>query len=61
MSVGAGDNGAQPSQGLGRDGVIVDAGVVHCSSVFIMGSIHRSLEGSLDPVIIMLPLKITRH
>ena len=61
MSVRAGDNGARPSQGPGCDSVVVSAGVVHCSSVFIMGSVQRSLEGSLDPVIIVLPLKITRH
>ena len=62
MSVAAaGDNGARPSQGLGRDGVVLDAGVVHCSAWLIMGSIHRSLVESFVPVMIVLPLKVTQH
>ena len=39
MSVAAaGDNGARPSQGPGHVGVILDAGMVHCSAWLIMGA-----------------------
>jgi hypothetical protein len=62
MSVAAaGDNGARLSQGPDRDGVVLDDGVVHCSAWLIMGSVHRSLVGSFDPIMIVLPLKLTRH
>ncbi len=51
--VAAGDNGARPSQGPGRDGIVLDAGVVPCSAWLISGSVHRSLVGSFDPVMIV--------
>ena len=58
MSVAAtGDNGARPSHGLGRDGVVLDAGVVHFSAWLIMGSVHRLLVGSFDPVMTFFIIK----
>ncbi len=62
-----GGGGAQPSQGPGCDVVNLDTtksdlGVVHSpSSPWKMGSVHRLLVGSLYPVRIVLPLKLTRH
>ncbi len=50
--------GAQPKQGPGH-GRVVGPGVVH--TLFGIGSIHRSVVGSLYPRKITFPLNITSH
>ncbi len=50
--------GVQPKQGLGC-GKTVGPGVVH--TLVDIGSIYRSVVGSLYPHKITLPLKITSH
>jgi hypothetical protein len=62
-----GDGGARPLQWPGHDGVNsdttkLDLGVVHSpSSPWKMGSVHRLLVGSLYPIRIVFPLKLTGH
>ena len=50
--------GARPTQGLGRGGIL-DPGVVR--TCFPIGNVHKSVEGSLNPRKITLPLYITSH